>query len=285
MQSGISLKKLAQDILKSHGLSPKKHFSQNFLIDQDVYSDIVRAADITLADQIIEIGPGLGFLTTELIERAGRVVAVEIDEILAGLLRGTEILSSNLTVINNDILRVDLESLPTLDISKGYKVVANIPYHITAKILRFFLTQEHKPTQLVLLVQREVAERITASAGQHSLLSVSVQVYGTPQIVRIVPKSAFYPAPKVDSAIMSITLDQSYVQEVDEKLFWQVLKSAFMAKRKKLVTTLSKHFDIDKSILIAYLDSQGLPEGSRPQHLHVEDWVALTQFLETQNQA
>lgn len=276
----ILLTKLTKEVLKAQGLSPKKYLSQNFLVDRGVYSRIIKAADLEKKDQVIEIGPGLGFLTNELVKEAGKVWAIEIDGGLAAALKSFESLASNLCVLNQDILKTDLAKLPDFKLNKPYKVVANIPYHLTAKILKKFLTASEKPHSLVFLVQKEVAERVLAKAGDHSLLSLSVQFYGQPSIVSKVSKKSFYPAPKVDSAILKIVLSDQKAEPNLEKKFWQLAKIGFSAKRKKLISNLSAGLKMERASLEKIFNELQIKEGDRAQHLSLEQWRGLSEKLQ-----
>lgn len=339
--------------LKSHGLWAKKSLGQNFLVDREALDKIVEAADLTTPtpllekegdkeDLVIEIGPGLGVLTEELVNRAGKVTAVELDQKLANLLAenygsvistprgqsGVEKSSDlhkispppkgsrddkntaearsrddKLEVINADILKLNI---PELVRAEKYKVVANIPYYITSKILELFLTQGNKPESIVLLVQKEVAERICARPGQLSILALSVQAYGQPEIVGIVPKESFFPAPKVDSAILRIkdihpfnchsrldlesklvdpslrwddkekARDDSFCGEKD---FFRLVHVGFASKRKTLVNNLAAGYHLDKKKASDIIKSIGLDENIRAQELSLDDWQKLVSKL------
>jgi len=278
--------------LKQNGLWAQKGLSQNFLINKNALNKIVEAAEIKPDDLIIEIGPGTGILTMELIKRAGEVIAIEQDEKLAGLL--PEMTKSklqisnkiqndkNLKIINSDILKVNLNELIG---ERKYKVVANIPYHITSKILELFLSRENRPELLVLLVQKEVAERICATEGEMSVLSISVQLYGKPEIIDIVPKESFYPSPKVDSAILKIGIMnyESGIMEsnkgdksaIDEKAFFRLVHIGFAARRKTLVNNLSAGYHISKETASDIIKSAGLKENVRAQELGISKWREL----------
>ncbi len=275
-----SLTKLTKEILKHRGLNPKKYFSQNFLVDKGVYDSVVNAGNISRDDYVIEIGPGLGFLTTELTKKAKQVVAIEIDTELAKGLEDLEAVADNLSVINDDILKLDLNKLPEFTSKTKYKVIANIPYHLTSKIFKLFLTQKHKPESMVLLVQKEVAERVIAQAGQHSRLSLSIQLYSQPQLVRLVSKASFYPQPKVDSAILLMESTDKYIKKLDnEDLFWSVIRAAFTGKRKKMSNTLSTTFKVEKSYFETKMQDCNIELGSRPQHLTIDQWIEFVNIL------
>jgi len=275
----LSLTKLTKEILKAHNLEPKKYLSQNFLVDRGVYKKIIKAAELNTQDQVIEIGPGLGFLTNELVKSSGKVWAIEIDEGLAMALHALESVTPNLKVVNKDILQIKWQDLFDFEPNMAYKVVANIPYHLTAKIIKKFLTDEFKPQRMVLLVQKEVAERILASAGSHSLLSLSVQFYGRPEIVSLVNKRSFYPVPQVDSAIIKIDLLPNRIGTKEEEIFWRIAKIGFSAKRKKLINNLAAGLAIDKSDLEKIFMDLSLKEGTRAQHLTLQEWRDLVQRL------
>ncbi|MGB0757792.1 MAG: 16S rRNA (adenine(1518)-N(6)/adenine(1519)-N(6))-dimethyltransferase RsmA [Patescibacteria group bacterium] len=246
----MSLKALAQNILHDRGLTAKKDFSQNFLVDKGVYHSIITAADLQKDDVVLEVGPGLGFLTTELLEHAGRVIAVEIDRDMVDGLQGMVEVSDSLEVIEGDVLSINIPELLQDRSVQNYKVVANIPYHITAKIIKTFLTTTQKPKKIVLLVQKEVAERMCEETGKHSLLSVSTQLYARPKIVRMVPKSSFYPKPQVDSAVIQLDVDDRYSSQIaDEKVFWRIVRAGFSGKRKKVLNTLSVGLGLEKSVI------------------------------------
>lgn len=265
------------DYLKQHTLWAKKGLSQNFLIDKVALDDIVAAAELKPDDLVVEIGPGLGTMTQELVRHAGEVLAIEMDEKLASLLP-QKIESRNLKVINSDILRVNLNEI--ID-SKEYKVVANIPYHITSKILELFLSRENKPELIVLLVQKEVAERICAKPGDMSVLAVSVQLFGRPEVVNIVRKESFFPSPKVDSAILRIVISNqlSVVSKEQERDFFRCVHVGFAAKRKTLVNNLMVGYQLERIQVLDILKSMGLKETVRAQELSVQEWKELTETI------
>ena len=198
--------------LRHFDLKARKRLGQHFLIDGEVLQLITSAAELTPADIILEIGPGLGVLTKELARRVGWVIAVELDSKLAVILKQTLASFNNVTIINENILHIDPATLLREQKAKfppaisPYKVVANLPYYITSPVLRHFFEASVKPQFMVVMVQREVAEVITAKPGRMSVLSISVQFYGEPRIIRYVPARCFFPAPEVDSAILRVDL-------------------------------------------------------------------------------
>ncbi len=225
------------------------------------------AAKLTAADTVLEIGPGLGVMTWPLAERVGRVIAVEADEQLAGLLRRQA--PANLEVISGDILDFDLRRLPP-----GYKVAANLPYYITAKILRLLIEGPNPPAVMSLLVQREVAERITAGPGDYSVLALSVQYYGRPRLVQIVERHKFWPAPAVDSAILQIQLTGPAFAADPAKLF-RLIKAGFGERRKQLVNSLAGGLNASADTTARLLATAKIAPTARAQELSLADWQKL----------
>ncbi|MGD9393961.1 MAG: 16S rRNA (adenine(1518)-N(6)/adenine(1519)-N(6))-dimethyltransferase RsmA, partial [Dehalococcoidia bacterium] len=186
-------------LLRQSDLRARKGLGQHFLVDAEVLSLIIATAELKADDTIVEVGPGLGILTQELAQKAGNVVAIELDDGLAALLKKRLVSFNNVTIINADVLKTEPKDIVK---GQGYKVVANLPYYITSPVLRHFLEASVKPQTMVVMVQKEVAEAIAAKPGDMSLLSVSVQFYGSPEIISTVPPESFYPAPEVSSAIV-----------------------------------------------------------------------------------
>ncbi|HEY3108914.1 MAG TPA: 16S rRNA (adenine(1518)-N(6)/adenine(1519)-N(6))-dimethyltransferase RsmA, partial [Chloroflexota bacterium] len=222
-------------LLDRFGLRPQKGFGQSFLTDQFVLGAILAAADLEPADQVVEVGPGLGVLTRALSERAGRVVAIEIDRGMVAALGELLADRPNVELVEGDALRLDPAPLVG---QAPYKVVANLPYYITSPLLRHFFEAARPPTRLVVMVQREVAERIVAGPGELSLLAVSVQYYGQPTIVGYIPASAFFPPPKVDSAILRVDVRVRPAVDVEPEPFFKVVSAGFAMPRKQLHNAL-----------------------------------------------
>lgn len=249
----------------------KKSLGQHWLTDVKTLEGIVDAAELKPSDTVLEVGPGLGSLTNLLLKLAGRVVAVEKDEILAGLLMGQNI--QKLEVVQGDILKFDLGSLPA-----GYKVVANIPYYLTSNLLRVLSESSNPPGLMVLLVQKEVAQRICAEPGQLSLLGVSVQLYyqATPGI--IVPAKFFSPPPKVDSQVITLgRYAKPLFNGLDTGLFFRIVKAGFSAKRKKLRSSLAAGLGISKAEADQLLSRAGISGDLRAQNLSLNEWYLLYQ--------
>jgi dimethyladenosine transferase len=252
----------------SHG--PKKSLGQHWLKEPEILADIAEAAELTGDDVVLEIGPGLGTLTSRLLARANSVTAVEFDTDLARKLPG-QFPGKKLTVVNQDILQFDLNQLP-----KNYKVVANVPYYITSKIVEKLMTAENKPSIAVLLVQKEVAERIAAEAGNMSVLSVSVQIFAEAELDIEVPRQFFTPPPKVDSQVVVLrTRNNPLITPEDQRGFFRIVKAGFSAKRKKLRSSLSGGLGIDKSAVEELLKNAGISPDARAEDLAIEDWKRL----------
>ena len=248
----------------------KKSLGQNFLKSKKALSDIVLAGKIQSGETALEAGPGTGALTEHLLAAGARVTAVEKDRRLIPLLKEkffADIVSKKLTLIEGDILEIPISSL---GLSK-YKVIANIPYYITGQFLRNFLGSETQPSDMVLLVQKEVAERIVARDGKESILSISVKAYGTPRYVETVKAGSFSPAPNVDSAILSIeNISKKNFSDFSEKKFFTILKAGFAHKRK----LLSGNTGIPEEVLAKL----GIPSKARAENLRLDDWKKLAKL-------
>ncbi len=253
-------------------LQNKKSLGQHWLKDPDMLAAIADAAVLTPDDTVLEIGPGLGTLTSRLLARAGRVTAVEYDADLARKLPG-QFPGKQLTVVHEDILQFDLGQLPA-----GYVVVANVPYYITSKIVQKLLTAENKPRRTVLLVQKEVAERIAAEPGAMSLLGVSAQLYAEATLGPVVSRQFFVPPPKVDSQVVVLeTRAQPLVSPADEKDFFRVVRAGFVAKRKKLRSALAAGLALDKTEIETILQNAGISPDWRAEDVSIAQWLAIMQ--------
>jgi 16S rRNA (adenine1518-N6/adenine1519-N6)-dimethyltransferase len=261
------------DLLRRYGLRPDKGLGQNFLIDEAALLRVVDAAGIEGGDDILEIGPGLGGLTRHLASRAFRVVAVELDGDLLPPLREVLASYSNVRLVHGDILALDPAEWMA---SPGYLVVANIPYYITSALIRHLLEARIRPRRLVLTVQREVAERITAAPGEMSLLALSVQLYGQPRVVAHIPAGAFYPAPKVDSAILRTDLYPTpIIPDSHIPGFFRLAKAGFSQKRKTLRNALSAGLACEPAQAEQFLRAAGIDPQRRAETLSLEEWGQL----------
>jgi len=269
-----------RELCRLFEIKPARSKGQNFLINEKIYDDLVKAAELKLEDTVLEIGPGLGFLTAKLAKKVKKVIAVELDDKLADYLQtgidaqGLE----NIEIINEDILRVNLDS----HLDKNYKIVANLPYNISSLFLRLFLSARHKPELLVLMLQKEVAERIIATPPEMSILAVSVQYYGAPEIIRLVKAGNFWPEPKVDSAIIKIKI-KTEETGLDDKKFFQIVRIGFSAKRKMLKNNLAAGLKFDQKKMANILVEQGFDLKIRAEDLSLADWqklfAALKEFV------
>jgi 16S rRNA (adenine1518-N6/adenine1519-N6)-dimethyltransferase len=278
-------------LLQEFDIRPKKSLGQNFLIDQRSLGHIVEAAELGPEDVVLEIGPGLGTLTHLLAEKAGRVIAVELDQRLVEILSQTLADCPNAEIVQGDILQLDLAELirgamrpyalaPLLPCSLAtllpYKVVANLPYYITSAVLRHLLTAEVKPRLMVVTVQLEVARRITAEPGDMSLLAVSVQFYGRPRLVARIKAGAFYPSPQVDSAVVRIDLHDHPIVEVDDAgSFFEIVRAGFAHRRKQLRNTLAAELALPPGEVAQALDRAGVNPKRRAQTLSLEEWAKV----------
>ena len=284
MMKSDSLLTQTRGLLGRYGLRAKKGLGQHFLIDEEVLQLIVAAARLTPADVVMEIGPGLGVLTRELARHAGWVIAVELDDQLAAILKDSLASSQNVTVINEDVLKIEpatcLDELKTKFHFVSYKVVANLPYYIASPTLRHFLEATVKPQTIVVMVQKEVAEEITARPGQMSLLSISVQLYGQPEIMGYVPAHCFYPEPAVDSAILRITLyPQPAIEIADKEGFFALVRAGFSAARKQLANSLANGLGITKPEVLDLLTRANIAPQRRAETLSLEEWAYLWQIF------
>ena len=284
-------------LLLRHGLSPRKSLGQNFLVDHAALLRSVAAAGLSADDTVVEVGPGPGLLTRELLARAGRVIAVEKDEGMVRLLREELGADSRLSVVEGDMLEVAPETLlalarPSETRSTSpltgevggprapYKVVANLPYYVAAPILRRFLESAAKPRVMVVLLQREVAENIAAPPGDMGLLAVAVQYYAIPRLMGIIRAGSFYPAPKVDSAILRLDVREQPAVDVPAEAFFRVVKAALGARRKQIVNPLAAGLGLEKSAVFGALERAGIVAQRRAETLSLPEWQALCHALE-----
>jgi len=261
-------------ILKEHGLLPDKSLGQNFLTDSNILEKITRIAEISDQDTVLEIGAGLGHLTAQLAKSAYRVVAVELDERFIPVLEENLAEFENIKIIQGDILSFKTGDLVQED---NYLVVANIPYYITSRIIRNLLESELKPSRIILTIQHEVAQRVCAKTGKMSLLSLSVLMYGEPSLEARIPAGAFYPAPKVDSAVVLVNLyPEPLLDEKGRERFFRMIKAGFLHKRKTLRNSLSKGLAWSPAQVENLLLSVGIDPQRRAETLSMDEWLELT---------
>ncbi len=267
----------AAALLKRYGLRAHKGLGQNFLDDPSVLEAIVIAAEIQPTDIVLEIGPGLGSLTRYLAVSAKEVVAVELDEKLIPPLKAVLAPYPNVRLIHGDILKLSPKDLIP---ASEYLVVANIPYYITSAVIRHLLESEPKPRRIVLTVQKEVAQRICAKPSDMSLLALSVQVYGKPRLAAQIPAEAFFPAPKVDSAVLCVDIYPAPLAK-EELLepFFKLIKAGFSQKRKTLRNSLSSGLHISPSEAMDLLTRAHIDPQRRAETLSIEEWERLCENL------
>ncbi len=266
-------------LLYQYGLHPNKTLGQNFLLDDSALERVVEAAQLAPQDLVLEVGPGLGSLTRLLALHAGQVVAVEIDAKLIPALKDVLTPFPNVRLIQGDILAQDLAKLLS---QPDYLVVANIPYNITSALIRHLLEASAPPRRMVLTVQQEVARRICALPGEMSLLALSVQVYGHPEMVATIPAAAFYPPPQVDSAVIRVERYPSpLIPSGQLDAFFRLIKAGFSQKRKTLRNALSAGLRLSPAAAQAFLESAHIDPMRRAETLSLDEWRTLTaQFIE-----
>jgi len=265
-------------LMRDYGIKPKKGLGQNFLIDEACLAKIAEAARIDKNTDVLEIGAGLGNLTRHLAAAAHEVTAVEIDRQLIPILKKVTHEFMNVRIVQGDILELPVSDL--MD-DPGYVVAANIPYYITSALIRYLLECTVKPSVIVLMIQQEVAQRICAEAGALSLLALSVQVYGSPKIAARIPAGAFYPVPKVDSAVLVVDLyDQPMIPYAHLSYFFRLAKAAFTQKRKMLHNSLAGAPELNKEKSGLLLSQAAIDPKRRAQMLTIEEWKRLTSAYE-----
>ncbi len=260
-------------LLLKHGIHPNKGLGQHLLVSRRALEAVVAAADLTPEDAVLEVGAGTGVLTRELAARAHRVVAVELDRAILPVLRETTAGLANVEILPRNILDVRPEEVFS---GEHYKLVANLPYYITSLILRHLLEAQNPPTLLVVMVQREVAERITATPGEMNLLGLSVQFFGKPSIAGYVPATAFYPPPKVESAIVRVEVyPEPLASAAVREQFFRLAHAGFAEKRKQIHNALERNLDAPREAVAQWLAAAGIEPARRAQTLSLGEWLRL----------
>ena len=266
-----------KDLLQHYGLWANRNLGQNFLVTESVFDKILGAADLKPDDMIIEVGPGTGFLTEKLIEKAKRVIAVEYDGGMVRLLKERFRDEKNLEIIHSDILKFWIQDSGVRN--QQYKVVANIPYYITSPLIKLFLQSDCRPTLMVILVQKEVAEKICGLSGK-GVITLETQLFGEPKIIATVPPGSFWPEPSVDSAILQIKVyPKPLVPEKDTEAFIRLIKFGFNQRRKKLANALEAGLRIDIGIIREAMEKAKIDLGLRAENLEIGDWLRLLKAL------
>lgn len=266
-----------RELMDAYGLNPKRSLGQNFMHDPNTIEKIVVTAEIMPDDVVVEIGPGTGELTARLAQSARHVMAVELDERLEPLLDERFASTPNVYFVFDDILKTNVLRLVG---ESDFVVVANVPYYITTAILEHLLQQERRPRRIVMTMQYEVAERICAEPGDMSLLAVSVQFYGKPQIVSKLNPAVFWPRPGINSAVLRVdTYPEPATDVPDEILFFRVVKAGFSQKRKQIKNSLAGGLNIKSSVAMSYLQAADIDKKRRAQTLSIEEWGRLTRVI------
>jgi len=290
-------KNIIKSLLKKYKIRASKRLGQNFLIDKRTLKKFIKTVNPQPDDIILEIGPGIGTITEELAQRAKRVIAVEKDPKMCEIFEETLKNFQNVQIIQKDILKYPISSIQ-YPIS-NYKVAGNLPFYITAPVIRKFLEDKNPPKEIILMVQKEVAQRICSSAPKMNILAVSVQFYAKPEIILYVSKKSFFPCPKVDSAIIRISQIRTNLPLIDTNIFFRIVKAGFSQPRKQLVNNLSKGLALsfpnglklkksstfqrkveDKEKIKSWLLKNNISPNQRAESLFISDWIKLTKTCE-----
>lgn len=281
----MNLEQETRYILNKYNAHANKGYGQNFLIDQNVVDGIIEKAEVNKDDLIIEIGPGLGNLTSPLLENAGKVICIELDPKMVSILTDRFSLYNNFELINDDVLKVDLNKIIEENSNfKSAKVVANLPYYITTPIIMKLLEDKLNLESITVMVQKEVAERLADRPGGKEVGSItySINYYTNPEIIISVPRDSFIPAPNVDSAVIKLdVLKEPKVKVLDEELFFKIIKFSFLQKRKTLINSLSNSGLMPKDLLEEMLNDLGIDLRVRAEQLSLEEFAKMTDYIKT----
>jgi len=266
-----------KDLLQHYGLYANRKLGQNFLVTDSVFDKILGAADLKPDDTVIEVGPGTGFLTEKLIEKVKKVIAVEYDAGMVHLLKERFFNVKNLDIIHSDILKFWIQDSGVRN--QQYKVVANIPYYITSPLIKLFLQSDCRPSLMVILVQKEVADKVCGHSGK-GVLTIETQLFGEPKIIATVPPGSFWPEPSVDSAILQIKVfPKPLVPEKDVQDFIRLIKFGFNQRRKKLANALEAGLQIDIGLIRDSMEKAKIDLSLRAENLEIGDWLRLLKVL------
>ena len=286
----MSLYNETKFIMKKYNISANKSLGQNFLIDDEAVSTIVDTAKVTKDDLIIEIGPGLGTLTSKLLEKAGKVIAIELDKKMVLVLEDRFSLYDNFECINEDVLKVDLQSLISEEQSKGLKtakIVANLPYYITTPIIMKLLEAKLAIETITVMIQKEVADRLVAEPGKANTgaITYAINYYTNPKVVLQVPNTAFIPAPDVNSTVIQLeVLQKPKIDVIDEEMFFKVIKYAFMQRRKTLLNSLTNSKILgEKEYIEKMLSELGIEKTIRAENLSLEEFAKIANWIKTKS--
>jgi len=273
----LTSKRNIKNLLKKYYIRPSKRLGQNFLVDKTAIKKIIKTANLSSEDIVLEIGPGIGVLTQGIAKKVKKVIAVEKDPKMDEILKETLKDLGNIEIIREDILK--FQTLDRKDFPTSYKVVGNLPFYLTAPVIRKFLELiEIQPQLMVLVVQKEVGQRIVAKPPRMNLLAVSVQIYAKPEIVSYISKKSFWPSPKVDSAIIKIVPRKPLLSTgtLPVSLFFKIVKAGFSQPRKQILNNLSKGLKLNKEEVKSWLLKNEIQPEQRAETLDIEEWIKLT---------
>ena len=256
--------------MKLNNLKPLKELGQNFLVDRGALKKMIVATDLKPEDTVLEIGPGTGLLTREIVKRAGRVIAIDKDRRMVKLLKEDFQGIKNIELIHGDIL----ENLDLKLLAHQYKVVGNLPFYLTSAVIRKFLEDKNPPSELTLIIQKEVAQRICAKPPLMNILAVSVQFYAQPKIISYISRKSFWPRPKVDGAIIKLKVKER--EKINKDLFFEIVRAGFSHPRKQLINNLPDKLKTNKEKVVSWLLLNNIGEKQRAETLSLEDWINLT---------
>ena len=273
----LSIIRYIKDTLFALGVKPKASLGQNFLIEPNIYEKILEASEIKRGDKIVEVGPGLGTLTEYLLEavgESGSIIAIEKDDVFVKILEDKFKNAKNVKIIHRDVLnfKFQISNFKT----KSYKIVGNIPYYLTSKLLRTVFEEWSRPELIVLMVQKEVAERIVVIPPKSNLLSTSVQYFSNPKIVKRISRGNFWPKPKIDSAIIKLNVKRKIKNEKYQKDFFKIVKAGFSGKRKQLINSFCHALKMPKESVQKNLNTAGIDSKRRPETLTIPEWIKIT---------
>jgi len=268
----IASRRAIEDFIKKYQIRLLKRLGQNFLIDEEVIKKVAGAANLESQDVVLEVGPGLGALTQEVAKKAKKVIAVEKDPKMIEILSETLKEFKNVKVVQGDILKISNFQF----LISNYKVVANLPFYLTAPVIRKFLEAKNPPKEMVLIVQKEVGQRICAKPPDMSISAVSVQFYAKPEIIDFISKKSFWPSPKVDSAILKISALNQRRKSAFNQRFFRIVKSGFSQPRKQLINNLSRRLNFNREKVKDWLLKNNIKPEQRAETLTVENWLSLT---------
>jgi 16S rRNA (adenine1518-N6/adenine1519-N6)-dimethyltransferase len=277
MDAQYTLRQQISFLLRKNKIRPKKSFGQNFLVDDEALTQILAAAKLTRTDTVVEVGPGLGVMTEHLSRHARDVIAIELDDNLAAFLKETTGDKPNINVISGDILQMPPSGFVG---DNPYLVVANLPYSIAAGILRHFLEAEKKPQRMIVMVQKQVAENICASPGRLGILGISVQIYSRPRLLFTLKPDSFFPSPKVDSAVIELTVyDKPQIPGDIIDAFFATVRAGFRSPRKQIRNSLALGLQRPTATIGQWLLDAHLDPRQRPQTLTIGEWANLTTII------